>query len=395
MKKTISLLKDNTSNTAIVLLLTALASCLLFFKISTLVPAFGPTEFKTATAVLGFSGFFNHIFFLPIELLRSILFGLIPSHGYALTRLPNIIFGLSSMVIFSYLIYTWHGRRTAVLATILFISSAWTLHVSRLASFDVLYTFALLSLVLINVILKKYKTSAKIFLFCGFLAGLIATIPGMIWLLIISVFMLKDEISIAWQNLNKIWYKIAFTALTTYWIPLVTFSIIENGGLLKFIGAPSHFAGYWQTLKLFIAVPVHLFIRGPEYPELWLGRAPVLDVFVLLCVLLGIYFYFQHKEAARSKMLLVLLLSSMILVGLGGAVSLSAPIAIVYLIAATGITFLLKEWLTMFPVNPLARVLGISLISVAVLMSSVYGIRSYFIAWPHNVVTKTIFIYKK
>ena len=94
-------------------------------------------------------------------------------------------------------------------------------------------------------------------------------------------------------------------------------------------------------------------------------------------------------------MLLVLLLCSMFLVGLGGVVSLSAPIAILYLISATGITFLLKEWLSMFPINPIARILGIGLVTVAVLISAVYGIRSYFIAWPHNTVTKTTFIYKK
>jgi len=395
MKKSINILRENLLNTFLVVSLVVITLILLIYKLGSIVPAYGPTEFKTATSILGFSGFFNHIFYLPIEIIRSFLFGIFPSHGYTLTRLPNVVFGIASISIFSYLIYVWHGRRTATLATILFITSAWTLHVSRLASYDVLYTFAALSMVLINVLMKKYKTSPKIFIFCGFLSGLLATIPGIIWLLMISFFLLKDEISIAWQHLLKKWHKIIFTVFVTYWIPLVTFSIVEYGGLLKFLGAPNHFLGVWQTIKHFIAVPVHLFIRGPQYPELWLGRAPVFDVFVLLCIAIGLYFYISHKEAARSQMLLVLLLCSMFLVGLGGVVSLSAPIAILYLISATGITFLLKEWLSMFPINPIARILGIGLVTVAVLISAVYGIRSYFIAWPHNTVTKTTFIYKK
>lgn len=395
MKKTISHLRNNFFDTTIVASLTIATLFLMLYKLGSLVPAYGPTEFKTATSVLGFTGFFNHIFYFPLEVLRSIFFGFIPSHGYTVTRLPNVLFGLASVGIYSFLVYTWHGRRTAVLASILFLTSAWTLHVSRLASYDVMYTFAALGLVLINVLLKKYKTSPRIFIFCLFLSSLIATIPGMIWLLGISYVFVKDEISIAWQHLKSIKQKILATIVSTYWVPLVAFSIIEHGGIIKYLGLPALFSGVLLTIKQFVAVPVHLFIRGPQYPEVWLGRAPVLDVFVLLCVAIGIYFYITHKEAARSKMLLILLLASIILVGLGGAVSLSAPIAILYLIAATGITFLLKEWLTMFPINPIARMIGIGLVSVAVFISAIYGIRSYFVAWPHNEVTKITFIYKK
>lgn len=395
MKKSFSYIKENTVSVAIFGFIAILAITLLFYKLGNLVPAFGPTEYRTSIATYGFHGFFYHVFYLPIEIMRSIIYGIYTSHGYTATRLPNIIFGLGSIGIFAYLINTWHGRRTALLATTIFITSAWTLHISRLASYDIMYMFSILCLVLLNVLLKKYKTSTTVYLICGVLIGIVATVPGMIWLLLASLLLVKDEISIGWQNLNNKFQKFLFTIFTTYWIPLVTFSIIEHGGLQKYIGLPQYFAGYWLTLKQFIAVPVHLFIRGPQYPELWLGRAPIFDVFVLITILIGLYFYISHKEAARSKMLLFLLLQSMLLVGLGGPVSLSAPIAILYLISATGITFLLKEWLSMFPINPIARMLGIGLVAAAVTLSAVYGIRSYFIAWPHNQETKATFIYRK
>lgn len=395
MKKSISFIKENLLDVSLIVAISLFCLFLFVFKLGSLVPAYGPIEYKTANSILGFTGFFSHILYFPIEIIRSLIFGIIPNHGYTLTRFPNVIFGFMSVGIFAYITYVWHGRRTATLATLLFITSAWTLHVSRLASYDVLYTFSILSLVLVNVLLKKHKTSPRVLIFCGLLLGIVAFIPGMIWLILLSLLLLKDELSIAWQHLSKLTGKIIFTIVTTAWIPLVTFSIIEYGGLQKFIGLPQDFAGYWLTIKQFLAVPVHLFIRGPQYPELWLGKAPVFDIFVLILIGIGLYFYITHKDAGRSKMLLYLLIGSILLVGLGGAVSLSAPIAILFLISATGITFLLKEWLSMFPINPIARLLGIGLVVVAVAISATYGLRSYFVAWPNNTVTKQTFVYKK
>ena len=148
-------------------------------------------------------------------------------------------------------------------------------------------------------------------------------------------------------------------------------------------------------LKQFAAVPVHLFIRGPQYPELWLGKAPILDVFALVACILGIYFYLTHWKASRSRYLAVLALFGFVLVGLGGPVGLSILVPLLYMAVATGLAYLLRDWLKTFPNNPLARSLGIGLVVFAVTLSCLYNYRAYFIAWPHTAVTKATFRYHR
>lgn len=395
MKKSISHIRANLLNSTVLTVGVLIVVALFLYKLGSLIPRFSPTEYQTANSVLGFHGFFYHIFYLPLEMIRSIFFAIFPSHGYFTTRLPNAIFGILSIAIFSYIVYQWHGKRVALLATLLFSCSAWMLHVSRLASYDVMYAFSMLTIILVTVLIKKYKTHPYIFVLSGLLLGIAATTPGVIWLVLLALLLIKDDFIIGWKHLNNSWQKIVFTVVSMSFIPLIAFSIIKHGGLLNYFGLPSKFDGIVESLKHLIGAPVHLFIRGPQYPELWLGRQPVLDIFVLITVFLGIYFYAHHRSAARSKVLLVMLTASLILTGLGGPVSLSAAVATAFLLSATGIAYLLRDWLTMFPINPIARLLGISVVAVAVLLSCSYGIRSYFVAWPNNTETNKTFIYKK
>jgi hypothetical protein len=77
--------------------------------------------------------------------------------------------------------------------------------------------------------------------------------------------------------------------------------------------------------------------------------------------------------------------------GLGGAAYLSLVVPLLYIFAATGIAYLLHEWLRVFPLNPVARKLGIGLVVVAVAVSCSYNLRAYYVAWPHNAATQTAF----
>ncbi|HMH31117.1 MAG TPA: hypothetical protein VK534_01420, partial [Methylomirabilota bacterium] len=176
---------------------------------------------------------------------------------------------------------------------------------------------------------------------------------------------------------------------------LLVIGLTRVGNLRLWLGLPAQFPGLTTLAKQFVAVPVHLFIRGPQYPELWLGRAPVLDVFTLVACLVGIYFYATKWKSMRSRSLGVMFAISLILVGLGGAVGLSIVVPLLYVGVATGIAYLLHDWLKVFPNNPLARGLGIAIIAVAVSLSCVYNLRAYFIAWPHNSITKATFRYHR
>jgi len=123
--------------------------------------------------------------------------------------------------------------------------------------------------------------------------------------------------------------------------------------------------------------------------------APILDAFTLLAAALGIYFYAKHSKAWRSRTIVMMFAIGVILVALGGPVGLSLLVPLLYVTAAAGLAYILHDWLKVFPNNPLARGLGISLVALLVGLSCIYNLRAYYVAWPHNPDTKATFKYHR
>jgi hypothetical protein len=330
-----------------------------------------------------------------LKLLRSIVFFLSPNHGQLLTRLPNAIFGGLTVISFAWLIRLWHGTRTAFFSTILFAVSAWVLHVSRLASFDVLYLWVIPTLLLSYVLLQKDPNKALVWYGSLLVWGLLLYIPGVVWLVLATIWWQRTAIADGWQHFGRWWQRGLYILAGLIWLPILIIDFLRPGNLTNWLGLPAHWAAPTALLKQFIAVPVHLLVRGPKYPQLWLGRAPILDIFTLTVCLLGIYFYASHWQAGRSRLLGSFLVISGALVGLVGPVGLSLLVPLLYVAAATGIAYLLHEWLQVFPLNPLARSLGLGLIVVAIALSCLYNTRAYFVAWPDAGITQTIFRYHR
>ncbi len=371
------------------------AGWLLLYKLGNLVGGLSHTEVAAATTPVGWHGIYHQPLDLPLKLARSVAFALFPDHGQTLTRLPNVLFGALAIVSFGTLVRLWHGRRTAVLATALFAFWAWTLHVSRLASFDVLYLWAMPTLICSHYLLRKYYQSRAVWYGNIIVWGLMLYIPGLVWLVVADIVMQRQFLSLGWQY-HKLWRQRLFSIfLGLLGLPLLAVNLTRSGQAIAWLGLPAHFAAPLTVLKQFAAVPVHLFVRGPQYPELWLGKAPILDVFVLIACVLGIYFYATHRQSPRSRYLAVLAFLGFLLVGLGGPVGLSLLVPLLYIAAATGIAYLLHDWLKTFPNNPLARSLGVGIVVFAVALSCLYNYRAYFIAWPHNAATKVTFQYRR
>ncbi|HSW85784.1 MAG TPA: hypothetical protein VLF79_04240 [Candidatus Saccharimonadales bacterium] len=376
-----------------IVLATLLISWLLTYKLGSLTGGIGPTEYATGTQPVGWHGLFHDPFYLPLKLARSAIFALFIDHGQTLTRLPNIFFGALTIINFLCLMRLWHGVRTTVLAGFLFATSAWVLHVSRLASFDVLYLWVLPTLFLIDALLRKYGEHTLLVFICIIVWGLMLYIPGMIWFVGFSFFLERRFVIKSWQQIEHWQQRATLIVIGLLYLPLLFVHLARAGNLHYWLGLPNRFDTIQSVGKHFLAVPVHIFIRGPENPQIWLARAPVLDIFTLAISVIGIYFYITHWRAQRSKLLLISTFIGFILVGLNGAVQLSLLIPLVYIAAAAGLTYLLREWFKVFPSNPLARGLGLSLISIAVCLSCIYNLRSYFVAWPHNQITHAVFRY--
>ncbi len=224
--------------------------------------------------------------------------------------------------------------------------------------------------------------------------GLTMYIPGMVWLVVASIILQRNKIIGDWKYFGQWWQRLLYVSAGLACLPLLVIDLTRPGQLGLWLGLPAHLASPVSLLKQLVAVPVHLFIRGPQYPDIWLGHLPILDIFTLVACLAGIYYYASHTQVSRGRLLGLFFVIGAILVGLGGPVGISVLVPLLYITAATGIAYLLHDWLRVFPLNPVARGLGVGMIILAVCLSSAYNLRSYFVAWPRNSITRTTFVYR-
>lgn len=374
----------------VILGLVALSG-LLLYKLGTLVGGLSSQEMAAASAQLGWTGLWVDALYLPLKLVRSAVYFLDPAHGQILTRLPNTLFGALTVVSFGWLIWLWHGRRTAILAMLLFATSAWTLHVSRLASLDVLYLWAIPTLLLIQVLLYRYGLKPLVWYGSLLTWGLLLYIPGLVWLILAQWYLQRGLLVKSWRHFSAWWQRLLAIVALVIWLPLLVKSLLKSGQLVAWLGLPTDWPTPLALLGQLRDVFWNLFVAGPSQSEIWLNMAPILDFFTLIICGLGIYFYLSHWQASRSRTIGWLFAIGVILVGLGGAVSLSLLVPLLYVAAAAGLAYLLREWLKVFPLNPLARGLGIGLVTLAVVISCVYNLRAYFVAWPHHTSTAAVF----
>lgn len=395
MKRSLSYLRARAGLIAWLVLPLAGMGLLLLYKLGSLTGGLSAGEFKAASAPVGWHGIYHQPLDLPLKLARSVVFALFPNHGQTLTRLPDALFGGLAMVSFACLIRLWHSGRTAVLATLLFATGAWTLHASRLASFDVLYLWATPTLLLVHLLVQKYGKLPVVWYGSLIIWGMMLYVPGLIWLVALTVFLQRESLIGSWKHFDSWRQRLPYLLAGLIWLPLLIIGLSRPGNLVAWLGLPPGLAGPARLLKQFAGVPVHLFVRGPQYPELWLARTPVLDIFALAACVIGIYFYATHRQAARSRLLGLFMIIGVLLVGLGGSVGLSLLVPLLYVAAAAGVAYLLHEWFSVFPNNPFARGLGLGLVCLIVGLSCVYNLRAYFVAWPHNQTARVTFQYRR
>jgi hypothetical protein len=385
MKFSLTPLREHWLAILITLAILTGLGVLYLLRLGTLMPGLSHEEVSALVKPIGLHGIYNSPFFLPWKIVESAILKLQPDAGNLLVRLPSAFIGICTVLLFGFVLRMSHGARTTIMAAPLFATAAWSLHASRLATTDSMYFLAIPLLLSAYVGLQRLGDKAWVRYISLASFGLALYTPGLIWLILVSIYFLREDIVELWKEYSSKKQRFAMLIASFWWLPLLLAHFVQKPkDILLWMGIPDHILTGTHLLKQFVAVPVHMFVRGPEYPYIWLGKSPVLDILALIACLLGIYFYLRRLQAGRSKLMIILLVFSVILIGLGGPVQFSLVVPLLYLFAAGGIAYLLREWLQVFPVNPFARMLGIGLIAVAVVISCVYNVRAYYIAWPHN-----------
>ena len=174
-------------------------------------------------------------------------------------------------------------------------------------------------------------------------------------------------------------------------IPLIWASVNTPSILLLASGLPEHIPSFRSIFDNFIRIPENIFLRGPDDPVRWLGRLPLLDVFSTAMFVLGIYSIRYSLKQHKIQIIIGSSIFFALLITTGGALTVTVLMPAIYILIAGGLAFLLQQWFTVFPRNPLAQTLATSMISISVLLVCFYHINHYFVAWPQTPTTKSSF----
>jgi MFS family permease len=319
----------------------------------------------------------------------------IPGHTMGVARLTSVLFALLAICLFFTIMMRWHGKRTAWMATALFATSGWLLHVGRLGTADILWLIIPLTLILLNSWLAKTERHGTALITVAALFGLMLFVPAAIWFVIAFALIASKDL-LKHHGAALVWQRLIASAILILLLVALVFLLHRapgsNAVVREWAGIPKVLPSYMSMGKVWVSsMALYPFFRGPAIPELWLGHTPILDVFTSTMCLLGAYFYLTHFKNLRTRLLATLVVIGSVLTALNGAAAMSFIVPVLYLIAATGITYLLHKWLTVFPRNPVARFAGVTFIVIAIATAVTYHMISYFVAWQHNPDTVATF----
>jgi hypothetical protein len=345
-----------------------------------------PTEAQTAAANASLRAIAGNPLNLPYKLADFIALQLPFGSLELKSRLASAALALLCGAVFFLLVRRWHGARNASLATALFIPAGWLLHTGRFGAGLILLTLMVLGLAAMSAWISGSEPEKKglVLSAYGLTVALALLVPAGIWFTIAATL-------IVWPRLQEHFRESGTTArmiaavLPALSLALVAVTLLRHPELYRqWLGLPAVLPDMITIGKQAIFSLSFLVVRGPFMPEAWLAHTPLLDVGSAALYMTGLLFYLKHRHNARVRLLAVFLLLGVGLVALHGAPALAYIVPVVYLVIATGLTYLLHQWLSVFPRNPLARSLALVLVGGIVLTIVGYHTQRYFAAWRHS-----------
>lgn len=365
---------------------------LLFFQLGSLVPGLSPGEVLTRQSSYSLENIFMSPLFAPYKLLQFCVIKLGFDSAFGIRAVSAVV---GVMIIFTvfYVLRRWYTVRVSTIGTLLFACSSWLLVYARQATPDICYGLIIVLLAYGTWVRRTKRAGLALFL-GALLCGLLMYIPGLVWVLILGMLWQgKEIIKLAKEAprlsvLNGLLFVLIIT-------PLVVACINDTSLIRLFVGlnplvrlTPS---GFFHNIGGQLNA---IFWQGPKVASQGLVGSALLDPFVLVMGLLGVYAFVYQRALDRTRMIGGGLVIGLVLIGLGGLVNSLILMPLIYIVAVAGATLLIQQWFTVFPRNPLARALGIIVVSAAVLLTSYYQLDRYFEAWSGSRATKQLFSLK-
>jgi hypothetical protein len=361
---------------------------LLSFSLFSLPPQNNPTEQAGALGVDSISAIKGDITFAPQKIID---FALLKT-GQASPgtfRLASVFFSVISAICLFILLKLWISRRIALMGVLMYSSSSWVLHNSHWGEFNAMLLLIVPVLLLAGTMLK-IKEYDPLLPLTSFLTAIVLYIPG-VWVFVLAgALIVKNDLTEAWKEASIKARIVWAGAFLTPLLPLA-YGLAQNGTWLKWLGAPQSFS-LRNTAENLMNLPGQLAVNGISDSWRWLPGTPILDIVTLMLAVIGLAYVLKDRRfPIRRSVLAGMAMLGVLFIALLGSNYISIILPLFYVFGAFGIAFLLQQWFHIFPLNPMARSIGIFILSAMIILTSGYHVARYYYVWPRAHDTSHIF----
>ncbi len=390
MKRVYEFLEDYWRHIMIGVVVVIAGYFLIFDGMSTLTPGFSLTELAAHHSSSSLSIIGHNPLNAPYKLLLWVPIAL-NHHSILLARLVAGIFAVISIVLFYFIVHNLFSHRIAILASVLFATSSGFLHAAHLGTPLVLQIFGIVALL---ALLPFYHMS-KTRLFPLYLAAITLTvllyIPGMFWFIAVGFAVLNKRLFSAFRML-ALKHQIIIGAIIALLItPLVWACVNQPHLALTSLALPNTLPSWSAIASRASNLAQSLFWSGQGPAEIMLVGAPLLTIVEFGLLFIGIGVQFKQPRLRSNLFVIGAMLFIVLLIILGGVINYVTLTPIFSLLVASGLFYLLAQWHKVFPVNPVAHIIGTTLLFALIAAPILYHTRAFFVAWPHSSATHAAF----
>lgn len=316
---------------------------------------------------------------------------------FALRVAPALLGTLAVAAIYAWAA-SWFGRRAGLIAAFLMAVTPWAVTISRDGfRASMLELFVPLVLWLATV---AFRAGRRLwFVLAGAALGL-GFYTYIAWRLFPAALVAIGFYLLIWRRgFLRIWWTkiiLAFVAMGVVLIPMGLYAlqhpadIIGRPGGVSFTNPDLNHGQPLATLADTALKTALMFnVRGDENYRHNLGGQPLLNIFVGVMFLLGIFYSLSRLKSLRYAALLavfgaMLLPEVLTAEGIPHALRAIGALAPALVLAAVGMEYLLRRWNAVFPINSAARVSGSAAVAVLLLLTAYQGYTQYFVAWANS-----------
>lgn len=367
--------------------LLLLASYILILFYTIFITPNGLTKNEVNSAVSSYNLSTSNIFSkeiidLPFKLLQKISITLLGLSNLSI-KLPSILLSFLAILLILELTKKWFAHRTAILATIIAITSSQFFFIAQDGTSNILSIIYPLLLIITGIDFfneLKRKQLVTFLLVVAFL-GLYTPLNIYIIIALLLTASLHPKVRLKLKQLPKKYKAVSLVILAFAFTPIAVAIYNDIDTLKAILLLPNNLNILDNSIKLINI----LFGSSGEYSNGVIS--PIINVASLILIVIGLYFILIQKYTVRSYLILIWLVVALLtcFINTSNTPVLFLPLL---LLTATGLQNLIQTWYAIFPRNPYARFFGlipISFVVVSLLVTNLNIFRQSYMYNPYIV----------